>query len=262
MTINDDMIEPLVGEILSDVATSFFDARRRIEAKIDLFHKYVEELHKMAADVQSRAALLNLLLVDDRQAGAFYQMLGLDGGPFLNAKRVDPRDDLSCVPFAIGFSGRYTKLVCTAYTHLQEACVNYAIGQQPESIKTPTLPNQEFIYYALILKMHQVLNDDIKRINETISPSCTLQFAREFKPDLIAKERVTGGGISSARSLDEKLCYRPIDLNSLSLLEFPLLPKLGDVRSSVNRFCKDLCKRYPDELKKIVEFIRHRIRAE
>ena len=261
MTINDDMIAPLVGEILDDVATSFFDARRRIEAKIDLFHNYVEELHKMATDVQSHAALLNLLLVDDRQAGAFYRTLGLDGDLFVAAKKVDPRDDLSYMPFAIGFRRRYTKLVFMAYTHLHEACAIYANGQPSEYVKTSSQPNQEVIYYGLIVKMHQILNEDIKRINDSISPSGTLQFAKEFKPDVMIKERVTGGGISDARSLDEKLCYRPIDLNTLSLIEFPLLPKFSDVRSSISRFCKELCNRYPDELKKIVEYISHRISA-
>lgn len=261
MRIKDDMIAPLVGEILNDVATSFFDARRRIEAKIDLFHKYVDELRKMATNVQSHAALLNLLLVDDRQAKAFYQLLGLDGDVFVAAKGVDPRDDLSRFPFAIGFRRRYTKLVFTAYAHLQEACALYANGPQSLSDKTPSLPNQEFIYYGLIVKMHQVINEDIKRINDTISPSCTLQFAKGFKPDVMAKERVTGGGISNAKSLDDKLCYRPIDLQSLSLTAFPRLPNLGDVRSSISRFCRDLCNRYPDELEKIVEFIRHRVSA-
>jgi hypothetical protein len=255
------MLEPLIGEILDDVASSFFEARRTLEAKIDHFHEFVETLHKMADDVQSQAALLNLLLVDDRRAESFYRMLGIDGEMFLAGKNADPHKVLSLIPFGISFCSRYTKLVFTTYNNLQEAVAIYLAGQ-PQSVKTPSHPDQEIIYYQLIVKMHQVLNNEIKRINDTISPSCTLQFAKEFKPDLITKERVTGSSISDPRALDAKLCYRPIDMNHLGLLKFPLLPRLDDVRSSVKRFCKDLYNRYPAELKAIVDFIRHRISAD
>lgn len=261
MRFKDDLIEPLVSEILTDVAGSFFDARRTLEAKIDLFQKFVEKLQEMAIEVQYRAGLLNLLLVDDQQALAFYRMLKLDGKVFLDSKITDPSNCLSGIPFGIGFVNRYTKLVFTVYSNLQKACDVYLNGHsQPE--KTFAHSQEEAIYYHLIVKMHQVLNEDIKKLNETISPSCTLQFAKGFNPDLMAKEKVTGGGISNPQSLDEKLCYRPIDLNHLKLLEFPLPPKIDDVRGSVKRFCKDLCIRYPGELKKIVEFIRIRISAD
>lgn len=261
MGIDNGLLEPLIGEILDDVAGSFFEARRTLDAKIDHFHEFVEDLHKMAADVQSRAALLNLLLVDDRQAEAFYRMLGIDGQVFLAGKNADPHDILSCIPFGIGFCNRYTKLVFTIYSNLQVAVTIYLNGQ-PQSAKTPSRPDQEIIYYQLIVKMHQVLNHEIKRINDTVSPSFTLQFAKEFKPDLMTKERVTGSGISDPKALDAKMCYRPIDINNLGLLAFPLLPRLDDVRPLVKRFCKDLCSRYTDELKEIVEFIRHRVSAD
>ena len=258
MGINDDMTESLVGDILNDAATSFFDARRAIEAKIELFQEYVERLHKMAADVLSMAALLNLLLVDDRQAKTFYRMLGLDGDMFLAAKKADPRDLLSDIPFGFGFNSRYKKLVLMVYTKLKENCGVYMKGP-PESAQMSPQTDQEYVYYRSIVKMHQLINREIRQINDNISPSCTLQFAKQFKPDLLSKEKITGGGLSNSRSLDEKLCYRPIDLNTLALVEFPALPNPDDVSSSVNRLCKKLCNQYPDELKQIVEFIRHRI---
>jgi hypothetical protein len=179
MRINDDIIEPLVSDILNDVASSFFDARRTMEAKIDLFHTFVNDLKNLSIDVQCRAALLNLLLVNDRQAHEFYRLLGIDGTVFLSAKTSDPRNCLSEIPFGLGFRNRYTKLVIAVYSTLQEACDVYINGR-PTSAKTPASPNEDIIYYQLVLKMHQVLNEDIKKINETISPSCTLQFAKEL----------------------------------------------------------------------------------
>lgn len=256
-----DLIEPLVGDILSDVADSFFTARRSLEAKIDLFHESVKKLRGMATDIHQHAALLNLLLVNDRQAEAFYRMLGLKAETFLAAADVDPRSILSGVPLGFGFNTRYTKLVFVVYSSLQEACDFYLNGQS-DSSKTRAAPEGEKIYYRLIVKMHQLLNGEIVRINETISPSCTLQFAKAFKPDVLAKEKLTGGGITSSMSLDNKLCYRPIDLSALGLLEIPLFPKLDQVKGPVKSFCKDLCRRYPNELKIIFEFIRKRIEAD
>ena len=260
MQFNDDIIEPLVSEILNDVANSFFDARRTLEAKIDLFHKFVNELKDLSTDVQCRAALLNLLLINDQHAQAFYQLIGIDDSVFLTSKVSDPRNCLSEIPFGIGLKNRYTKLVFAVYGTLQEACNIYLNGRQP-SEKSSAHPDQDIMYYQLILKMHRVLNDDIKRINETISPSCTLQFAKEFDPAKMTKEKVTGGGISNPQLLDEKLCYHPIDIGNLGLSEFPLLPELDNVKASVKRFCKDLYNRYPNEIKNIIEFVKNRISA-
>jgi hypothetical protein len=260
MQISDDIIEPLVGEILNDVANSFFDARRTLEAKIDLFHKFVNDLKELSADVQCRASLLNLLLINDQHAQAFYRLIGIDGAVFLTARESDPRNCLSEIPFGIGPKNRYTKLVFAVYGNLQEACNTYLNGRQ-SSDKSSAHPNHDNIYYQLILKMHQVLNDDIKRINETVSPSCTLQFAKQFDQAKMAKEKVTGGGISNPQLLDNKLCYRPINMDNLGLSVFPLLPDLGDVKASVRGFCKDIYIRYPNELKNIIEFVKNRITA-
>ena len=196
------MTESLVGDILNDAATSFFDASRAIEAKIELFHEYVEKLQKIAADVLSIAALLNLLLVDDRQAKTFYRMLGIDSDLFLAAKKADPRDLLPGMPFGFGFNSRYKKLVFMVYALLREKCAVYMNGP-PESAQTPPHQSQEYIYYRSIAKMLQLVNREISQINESTSPSCALQFAKQFRPDLLSKEKITGGGLSNSRSLDE-----------------------------------------------------------
>ena len=260
MRFNDDIIEPLVGEILNDVASSFFDARRTLEAKIDLFHNFVSDLKELSTEVQCRAALLNLLLINNQHAQEFYRLIGLDGEVFLSAKVSDPRNCLSEIPFGIGLRNRYTKLVFAVYRTLQKACELYLNGRQP-SDKSTAQPDQEIIYYQLILKMHQVINDDIKKINESISPSHTLQFAKGLDPEKMAKEKVTGGGISSPQLLDKKLCYRPIDMANLGLIEFPLLPEIDNVKASALRFCKGIYTRYPNELKNIMEFVKDRISA-
>ena len=260
MGTKSDPIEPLVDDILYDVAESFFEKRRLLEAKIDLFHEFVSDLKRMAAGIQFRAALLNLLLVDDRQADAFYRMLGIEGEAFLAAKLTDPRSSLSHIPFGFSFVNRHTKIVCEVYTILREDIHHYLNGR-PQPQKKAEHLKMDPVYYRLIVKMHQVLNREIDRINASVSPSSTLQFAKEFKPDVLVKEKVTGGGITDATALDDKLCYRPIDFSSLGLPAFPPLPSLDDVRPSIKSFCQKLCRRYPKELKNIIDFIKQRINA-
>jgi hypothetical protein len=103
-------------------------------------------------------------------------------------------------------------------------------------------PDSTHVYYDLVLEMHRLVNQEIKRVNASISPSCALQFAKRLNPQKVQKEQVTGGGASDAQSLDDKLCYTPIDLRTLSLAKYPELPEIGTVLPEIKRFCETLCK--------------------
>jgi hypothetical protein len=92
MGFNDDFIDPLVEEILTDVAGSFFENRRLLDEKIDLFHSYVQALHFKETEVRNAAALLNYLLLRGDQAPAFYEMLRVEGTLLTAAGAVVPQN--------------------------------------------------------------------------------------------------------------------------------------------------------------------------
>jgi hypothetical protein len=257
MGFNDDFIDPLVEEILTDVAGSFFENRRQLDEKIDLFHSYVKALRRKEAEVRDPAALLNHLLLRGHQAPAFYEMLNVEGTLLTAAGAVVPQNTRLCMPFAIGFRTRFVKLVCNAYEALQKSCAIYLHGR-PETDMTTT-PDSTQVYYDLVLEMHRLVNQEIKRVNASISPSCALQFAKRLNPQMVQKEQVTGGGASDARSLDDKLCYTPIDLQALSLTKYPELPEIGTVLPEIKRFCETLCKAHGEKIKEDMADLKSRL---
>ncbi len=247
MGFNDDFIDPLVEEILTDVAGSFFENRRRLDEKIDLFHSYVQALRLKETEVRNSAALLNHLLLRGRQAPAFYEMLNVEGTLLTAAGAVVPQNAQLCMPFAIGFCTRFVKLVCNSYDALQKSCTVYLHGRSEADMTTS--PNPTHVYYDLVLEMHRLVNQEIKRVNESISPSCALQFAKKLNPQVVQKEQVTGGGASDSRSLDDKLCYIAIDLQALSLKKYPELPEIGTVLPEIKRFCETLYRAHGRKIK-------------
>jgi hypothetical protein len=257
MGFNDDFIDPLVEEILTDVAGSFFEKRRHLDEKIDLFHSYVQALRLKEADVRNPAALLNHLLLRGHQAPAFYEMLNVEGTPLTAAGAVVPQNARLCMPLAIGFCTRYVKLVCNAYDALQKSCAVYLHGRSKADMTAN--PDPTNAYYDLVLEMHRLVNQEIKRVNASISPSCALQFAKRLNPQMVQKEQVTGGGASDARALDDKLCYPPIDLQALSLTKFPELPEIGTVLPEIKRFCESLCKAHGGKIKEDMADLKSRL---
>ncbi len=249
MAISDDFSDPLVEEILTDVAGTFFEKRRQLDDKIDLLYAYAKDLQQQKSSVDRAAAFLNHLLLRGRQAPAFYTMLGVEDAFFTAAgTRATPAAP-ACLPFAFSARARFVKLVGTAYEGLQHACAAYLHGRgDPASAAEP---EPAAVYYDLVLELHRLVNAEISRINDSVSPSCTLQFAKRLNPQATQKERITGGG-AAVQSLDEKLCYRPIELDGLALAKCPELPETGTVLPALERFCKSLYDVHGAEIKAIV----------
>jgi hypothetical protein len=161
------------------------------------------------------------------------------------------------MPFAIGFCTRFVKLVCNAYDALQKSCAVYLHGRSKADMTA--IPDPTKAYYYLVLEMHRLVNQEINRINASISPSCALQFAKKFNPQVVQKEQITGGGTSDARSLDDKLCYTTIDLEALSLKKYPELPEIGAVLPEIKRFCETLCRNHGRKIKEVVADLKSRL---
>ncbi|MFZ1953940.1 MAG: hypothetical protein WAU34_00525 [Desulfobacterales bacterium] len=257
MGFNDDFIDPLVEEILTDVAGSFFENRRLLDEKIDLFHSYVQALHFKETEVRNAAALLNYLLLRGDQVPAFYEMLNVEETLLTAAGAVVPQNAQLCMPFAIGFCTRFVKLVCNAYDALQKSCAVYLHGRSKADMTANPDPTKA--YYYLVLEMLRLVNQEINRINASISPSCALQFAKKLNPQVVQKEQITGGGASDTRSLDDKLCYTTIDLEALSLKRYPELPEIGTVLPEIKRFCETLCRNHGRKLKVVVADLKSRL---
>jgi hypothetical protein len=251
-----DFFDPLVDEMLSEVAESFFEARRNLDRKIDLFYSYVGQLARRQERVSKRAAFLNHLLMNDADIENFYRMLGVDPTLFMRAGKIDPDAGLLCKPSGLGARRKFTQTVLDAYHQLQTACDQYLFGQRRAPRPNgPGGTDADYgdAYYGLILRMLEILNQEIDKINCCLSPSCSLQFAKKFQTDTLQKERITGTGAQSYDDIDRKLRYTPIDPADLDLVQYPPLPGLQEVSRKIERFCKSFYAANVDAVKELVK---------
>ena len=235
MSINDDFCNPLISDVLSDAAGTFFGRRCRVDEMKELFEKSHRELAAFADRVRARAALLNRLLSPEGLRNAFFARIGVDGAAFGDGVDYPERNLPLTAPFSLTLTGRYCHLVLFAYDRLQKECDTYLYGP-PES----GAPGVEEVgpYLGMVREMGRLVNEAVDRVNEDASPSCVLQFARQFDPEGLEKEKATGGFSSTVDcSIDHKLRISKIDLSAYPLTEFPALPPGRKKEREIRGFC-------------------------
>jgi hypothetical protein len=251
-----DFFDPLVDELLSEVAESFFEARRKLDAKIEIFRSYVKRLTQKQRLIQERAAILNFLLLNQSRAEAFYRMLDVDPEPFITEKKFDKETLAALLPFGLRVRTRYVKLTLDAYQRLQQACQDYVYGRRHAG--DADAQRSEEVSYKLVIEMLKILNQEINKINCSLSPSCSLQFAKKFHPDTLQKEKITGTGTQSYDAIEKQLQYAPIDLADLDIAEYPLLPNLQGVAHKIERFCKSAYSENVEAVKDLIKDLQGR----
>jgi hypothetical protein len=147
-------------------------------------------------------------------------------------------------------------MVLDAYNRLQIACDDYLFGSHRTD--DPNGSGRTDVYYGLIVSMLEILNQEIEKINCSLSPGCTLQFAKKFHPETLQKERITGTGTQSYAAIEKKLLFAPIDLDALNIPKYPPLPHLQGVAQKIERFCKLLYAENIDAVKNLIKGLQRR----
>lgn len=259
MAINDDFCNPLIAEVLTDAAGTFFGRRCRVDEMKELFESSYRELTASAEKVRGRAGLLNRLLSPEGLRGAFFERIGVDAGAFGTSAEYHERDLPLSLPFALTLSGRYYQLVLYAYDRLQKACDTYLYGP-PESVP----PGSEDVgpYLGMVREMGRLVNEAVDRVNAEASPGCVLQFARQFDPEGLEKERATGGFSSTVDcSIDQKLRIARIDLSAYPMTAFPDLPRSRKKEREIREFCDRAVRDHRREIQDRVGEMAARIKA-
>ncbi len=251
-----DFSEPMVEEVMSDVADHFFGSRKELEDMTEIFGSYLIKLREKEDELAERAGLLNWLLINADTVSRFYEAIGVNPEKLLMAepRLPDTTHKLEQMPFAFTAKGEFVKIVLWAYNALQKACYEHINGYPEDS-------DCGDVYYKMLLKMASLINEKICNINTGMSPCCVLDFARRFNPCSQGKEHITGGTLDGyAFSIDSKLAYQPIAFESLQLKSYPELPEQNTVISEITLFCE---KNYPDnkdEIRKRIADLKRRIR--
>jgi len=226
--------DSLVEEVLTDVAESFFGARKELDDLSDLFMAYVDRLQEAARHVEVLAGRLNHLLARDEVRREFYRMLEVEQpGPYLHSP-FKPEDRRISVPFALTERGRYIKLVVQRYADLQRLSETYTRGPAEADDGTGEPP----VYYNLVRSMCELINEKVCNVRDGMSPACVLQYAKKFYVQHAQQAKVTGATAGTYAHMDSKFECQPIDFDQLDLVQFPELPKTDHVKADIVAFCK------------------------
>lgn len=249
----DDLGESLQQEALSEMADSFFGARRLIEDELDLLHETLHELNAIAERALDRLCLLHSLLVDQPTTQRFYNLLQCDLGhlPRLLEGR-SPRLSFP-LPGGLRWSNRYQRLFELAYTFAQDACSGYLHGKQRGSRKNAPGGGGVSLHYHQILQWCEAMNKRIAHINASQPPSVVMAYARMLRgnSDQAQAFGATLGNI--ARNEDATMGLPLLRCEAIGIGPLPSLPSPARASDVLRDFAKQAYAAHGPELR---EFLR------
>jgi len=230
---------PLADEVLTDVAQTFFGARRKLDDMIEILKDYADTLEQKAAIVIRRAGTLNYLLVEQERILGFYDAIGVaDPGELSRCTPPDPLPHLA-PGFSLTGRGRFVKAVASQYERLWKACREYRCSSA-NPLADAKKAEDACVDFRLVKAMWEVVNGKIREINEESSPSAVLQYAKGFDSRGEKQSKVAGATAGEYTGLDRKFVYRPISMEEMHLHHFPELPEPYGCRNKIARFVKKI----------------------
>ncbi|PKN09277.1 MAG: hypothetical protein CVU73_05105 [Deltaproteobacteria bacterium HGW-Deltaproteobacteria-8] len=245
------LADALESEVLSEMAGTFFGARKALEDLLEDFKLRVEDIQAREAQVFSRVFYLRSLLLGPEGEAALFAELGLED-PFPTSKghsgsRTWHPDSL---PFAFFASSRYVKAVLQAYAEVRHTCDVYMAGEYEDD---PDKSGRKRLspHYRQLERHCARLNERIEKINTEMTPSSVLQFARNIS----AEDQPGQGTLSNsldAESLDKGLMFEKVDFAALGLWAAPSLPPVEACEDAIRRFCARHYKHNAQQIKKVL----------
>ncbi len=251
MSRHKTLADALESEVLTEMAGTFFGARKTLDNLLEDFQLLVEDVRAREAKVYSRVCYMRSLLLGPEGEAAFFAELGM-APPFADScshsgSRTWHPDSL---PFAFWASTRYVMAVLQAYAEVRHTCEVYMAGEYEDD---PDQSGRKRLspHYRLIERHCARLNERIEKLNTEMTPSSVLQFARD-----IGSADQPGQGLLTnslgAESLDNSLKFQKIDFAALGLWKAPALPPVEACEQAIRRFCSDYYKQSGPQIKKVL----------
>jgi hypothetical protein len=261
MSLTDEFSDALAEEVLSDVAATFFGARRNLDAAIELFEGYVQALKKKGDSVSARLRFLNHLLLEDAEREAFFRAMHVQCAEAMRASGVCGKALPEKAPAALSARGCYVKLVSRSYRALFKDWCDY-VGESPEPPRNcPSAQAPVDVSYRLVENMSRMVNEMIRKVNTGMSMTGVLQYAKRLQPDLLEKEALTGGGLGAPVQLRPPASpYRPIVMETLGLVQYPVFPAPEKINERLTAFCESLYSRHKSAVKTMLADLSAQIR--
>ncbi|HEU6436370.1 MAG TPA: hypothetical protein VE028_02890 [Nitratidesulfovibrio sp.] len=232
----EEMVSALQDEVLSEMAETFFSARKAVDEEIELYRSREEELRRAAQRALCHADWLADLLAGPDMAEQMWRALGVhvdfmrltDGGG-----RCPHRD----MPFAWTRRGLYEKLLLEVYADVWRAFDDYINGA------AATVPGRPGKVRKLGRRRYSQWAAEINRMvdkaNRDHSPSCVLGMARALDVEGQEKLRVAGSGMQGySCALDATLALPRLDENVPELPDLPELPPPDVAERTLRAFAR------------------------
>lgn len=249
-----DFADQLQQDVISDMARSYFGARKDLDDMMVAFNQLVTEFKAMIPKLSQAAAGLHHLLLDRQIARDFYIYLDIMPSciPFTDDV---PKPFFKSLPFAFTGQARFMRSVFKAYTVFQETADEYLNGlyfTDPDQGK-----KRLTVHYIRLKALAEHINGEVERINSSRSPSGTLRYVKGMDPVQMGREKILGEAcLIEGCSLDRDLAFVPLDFKVLGLPIVQDLPRLSDVKEGIRQFCKEIYPSRKDDIAEAMTFLR------
>lgn len=245
----------LEGEVLSEMAGTFFGARKALEDMREDFKQNVEDLRAQSAKVFARVFFLRSLLLGEEGETALFAALGLPPQfPEAQCQSGSRTWRPEKLPFAFLPSTRFVKLVLLAYEELRHACEVYTSGEYEEDPQRKGRKRMS-LHYKMVVSMGCALNQRVEKLNAEMPASSVLQYARSIS----TTEAPGQGAITNAlgaESLDKGLELQALDFAALNLWRAPELPELAQCEQKLRDFASAYYDAHSDKIRRVLAELR------
>lgn len=241
----------LEGEVLSEMAGTFFGARKALEDLREDFNLRVEDLRAQSAKVFARVFFLRSLLLGEQGEEALFAALGLppqfkEAQSQSGSRTWRPEK----LPFALLPSTRFVKLVLLAYAELRHACEVYTSGEYEDDPQHKGRKRMS-LHYKMVERLGRTLNTRVEKLNAEMPASSVLQYARSIS----TTEAPGQGAITNAldaESLDKGLEFQPLDFAALKIWRAPELPDLPQCEQKLRAFATAYYDAHSDKIRRVL----------
>lgn len=244
-----EFADKLQHEVMTEMAESYFGDRKNLDNMITAFHETLEKFRLHCPKLSQAAARLHHLLLDRETARDFYIALDIVPSciPFTD-ERARPFFDSQ--PFAFTRYGKYERCVFRAYKLFQGVADEYLNGQyfdDPDRKGRKRLS----IHYIRLKALAEFINEEIRRLDNVMSPSGLLRYVKSMDPIQTEREKIMGDAcLIEGCTLDTDLRFTPIDFEGLELPIVQDLPAFTMVKPAIRQFCKGI---YPSRKQDIMK---------
>lgn len=235
----DEFADSLRTEVVSEMAETYFGARKNIDDMTEVLEQWARELRLWTPRLERAAATLHVLLLDEPTKHDFYIALDVLPSCVPFPAGGSSGDLFERLPFAFTARGRYVKCVLKAYWQFQRLVDEYLNGRYH---KLPDEGGRKrlSIHYIRFKEMFRYVNEQIERVNSRMATGDTLRYLKQMDPEYMEKERVLEACVGEVCALNVEDEYSPMDLAGFELLEIQELPPVGEVREAIKSFCRNV----------------------